>query len=319
MKRPVGIRGARSRAARRLAGMAAAFAVVSVAAALVSVGAATGAASAEAASSAEVFAQHVLGEATIPPGARRTDEVSCDGLSTPFDMLPVFSGLIDLHRFYLVDGKPGSVLAYLRSHEPTHASETETNYASGCVAGGLGYVLSVSGPHEYSASLFYALAAVGDDHTELRVDASSIWVPSRPRSELAPTTGVVEVTGYSEVSLLDGSSGPVTFTLGRAEAKLVVSVLNRLPLGPNMSGGTGTYPCMENVVVYKILFRPTRGAPVSFEADGWGCAREVVVSVHGRGEQPVYDKNGALMCAVLKALPAKAAKGSRSYGGWCHS
>jgi len=328
MDGPEGNRESRSSVARKLAGTRGAIAVAIVAL-LGSIAGGGGAASAAGApaSPAGVFALRVLAEATIPPGARPTDMGSCrDRSLTGLSGDPntgEFTGIIDLRRFYLVDEVPDVVMAYLKSRAPANASKTMTmsrQLPPGCFAGALRYSLAVSGPHDYMASLLYALGAVTGNRTELRVDAASIWLSSRPAAELAPTTGVVQVTGYTEMrGLAFPSSGPVTFTLGRVQAKLLLGVLNGVPLGPRGAGPDSSYGCFENDLVYKIRIRPSRGSPVSFEADGLACDREVVVTVHGRSMQPLYDGNCALAHAVARVLPVDAAQATREWSAACHS
>jgi hypothetical protein len=255
----------------------------------------------------------VLGEAAIPPGARVTETVRCRDLRESYADVPLgIAELIDLHRFYLVDRTPGVVGAYLRTHLPTGAVVTSTVGAGGCLAGGLGIALPVRGPHEYLAELTCSMAAVGGDATELRVDASSVWLPTRSGAERAPAQGVVTVTAYAEASSMNPSSGPVTFALSRGRAGSLVSVLNALPLGPS------SYPlCLEDSLIFRIVVRPASGAPPSFQADGWDCGAVVRVTAHGRSMQPLYDGNCSLLRAVVKVLPAHAGEATREAGTEC--
>jgi hypothetical protein len=271
---------------------------------------------------AESFAQRVLDEATVPSASRPTEKIDCQDLAQPSQGVSNYAELIGLHRLYLVDESPGVVEAYLTTHLPSGAKVEMTVDASGCTSGGLGVALPVSGPHDYLAYLDYSLAPVGSG-TELRVDAWSVWLPSRSRAEMAPTTGLVEVTGYAiSPGVAYPSSGPVTFTLSRAQAGPLIDALNALPLGPESSDYRQLPPATpicgvaENRLLYKIVVRPTRGAPPSFEADGWVCLMSVVVTVHGRRSQPLTD-NCSLLRSVARVLPPHEANGTREIAASC--
>ena len=87
----------------------------------------------------------------------------------------------------------------------------------------------VSGQHEYLAELVYEFALVGDtNETEIRVDSQTVWEPSRSAAEQAPAGGIVEVTGFSQTSDADPSSGPVTVQVNRAQARALRAALNAL-------------------------------------------------------------------------------------------
>ena len=79
---------------------------------------------------AEAFAHRLLAEASVPPGARSTTKVRSTWLKFPLDN-PAISGLIDLHRFYLVENPPDAVEGYVESHLPKGAKVNETTTSSG--------------------------------------------------------------------------------------------------------------------------------------------------------------------------------------------
>ena len=261
--------------------------------------------------SAESFACRVLGEAIVPPGARSTKVVRSELLDEPFQMIGI-GGLVDVHRFYLVDGPAGAVADYLEAHLPRGATQVAEGSVGAApdVAPELAYALPASGPHEYLAELAYVVAAVGRDVVEFRVDAQVVWEPSRPVAERAPATGVVQVTGYSGSSAEGGSSGPVTFTVSGARARSLLSALNGLPLGPRGW-------CLEKSLLFRIVVRPARGAPPSFDADGWACAGDVLVTAHGRVLPDLYDAHCLLLRAVVAVLPACEAYGTRAARTGC--
>ncbi len=263
---------------------------------------------------AESFAHRVLGEASVPPGARATDTVVCDLLQGPMDIPGAFSDahLIDLHRLYLVDDSTSAVEAYIRSHLPDGAKVPEagtSSGATGCSANDLTVSLPVSGPNQYLAQLGYDISPDGKG-VELRVDADTIWMPNRSANELAPAKGIIEVTGFSQISLVMGSSGPVTVRLPSARAATLRRVINSLPLGPKVS-------CIANSLLYRIVVRPATGSAPSFEVDGYACAAQVLVTRDGRSMLPLYDASCSLLHAVIKVLPAHEAKGTRLAQAGC--
>ena len=176
---------------------------------------------------------------------------------------------------------------------------------------GLVVSLSVAGPHEYLAQLVYEFASVGPSKvTEIRVDSQTVWLPSRPPGELAPAGGIVEVTGYSRIGAAVLSSRQVTVQLNRAQAKELRAAVNALPLGPSAS-------CMENSLLYRIVFRPAKGSASSFEVDGWLCVAGVGVTKDGRAMAPLYDATCSLLHAVAGVLPSNRAVATRHASADC--
>ena len=166
--------------------------------------------------------------------------------------------------------------------------------------------MPVSGPNEYSAQLAYDVAPVGTHAAELRVDSKTVWLPVRSTGELAPAGGIAEVTWFSRVSYAQGSSGPVTVRLSHAQATALREVLDALPLGPAAD-------CMEDSLLYRVVFHPTSAAASSFEADGYACARSVVITAHGRTMPSLYDSGCSLLRAVIELIPARQTSGTRAF------
>jgi len=259
----------------------------------------------------ELFAQKVLGEARIPPDARATNTVVSPWLEHPLET-PGSSGLIDLHRQYLVDRLPGAVESYIEAHLPDGAKVTSTESSGGPAGTAIGLVVSlpISGPNEYLAQLAYDVAPATTHAAELRIDAQTVWVPNRSAGEFAPAQGIVDVTGYSSVSVASGSSGPVTVQLSSRRASGLRAVLNALPLGPAVG-------CLEGALLYKIAVRPTAGGASSFEADGYACGATVLVTEHGRRKSPLHDAHCSLLHAVIDLLPAHMVNGTRFSTAGC--
>ncbi|MGA2530437.1 MAG: hypothetical protein ABSG36_14925 [Acidimicrobiales bacterium] len=156
------------------------------------------------------FALWTLNEARNPPHAHLTTRDLSGSLERVFET-PDVVGLIDLHRFYLVDELAGAVEGYVQVHLPKGAQVTiSTGFGTAPTGGSSGYAVSlpVSGPHQHLAELVYYFQPVGTmgDETEIRVDSQTVWEPSRSAEELAPSGGIVEVIGFSQTGGVDSTS-----------------------------------------------------------------------------------------------------------------
>ena len=98
-----------------------------------------------------------------PPHARLTTKDVSGSLGQVFET-PGVVGLIDVHRFYLVDELAGTVEGYVQAHLPKGAQwTTSTGSGTAPTSGAMGYAVSlpVSGPHDYFAELAYYFQPVG--------------------------------------------------------------------------------------------------------------------------------------------------------------
>jgi hypothetical protein len=267
---------------------------------------------------AKGFALEVLNEANTPPHARLDSKDVSGSLGKVFEGGPMVEGLIDLHRFYVVDELAGAAEIYVAAHLPKGAAVAiSTSGGTAPTGGSEGYAVSlpVSGPHEYLAWLAYYFQPVGTggDETEIRIDSQTVWEPRRSAGELAPAGGIVEVTGFSQTSGANPSSVPVTFQLNRKQARALRAAFNALPLGPPAScGGTQDLP------LYRIVFRPTTRSAALFEAEAGTCTpADVVVTTHGSEMPPLYDRTCSLLRAVVAVLPAGKADATRHAVAGC--
>jgi len=113
--------------------------------------------------------------------------------------------------------------------------------------------------------------------------------------------GAADVTGYAALGLPDGSppSGPVTVAISGARVARLVRIVNSLPFEQMR------LPCMENILVYRIVFRLSSNSPAEFTVTGFGCGHLVRVSGHGtfvNREDPAC----TLLREVRTILPASA-------------
>jgi hypothetical protein len=255
------------------------------------------------------FALRVLKEATIPPGAHSTHKVLCGLLAHAASSVGI-GDLTDLHKLYLVSKSPDEVENYVEAHLRHGAKVTSTGNGGSpqCTDEDVEVSLPTSGNNEYFAQLVYTIAPVGGG-SELRIDSQTVWVPNRPVGEVAPTGRVMEVTGFSQTSLMRNSSGPVTVLLSNPQAATIRKVFNVLPRGPRVF-------CMEDSLLFEIAIPANVGLPPFFTADGYECGETVLVTEHGKTLPSLYDRNCSLLRAVAKLLPPKA-KSTREIASQC--
>ncbi len=255
------------------------------------------------------FALRVLKEATIPPGAHPTHKVLCGWLSHAASSVAI-SNLTDLHKLYVVAKSPDEVENFVKAHLRHGAKVTSTGNGSSstCTEEDVEVSLPTSGNNEYLAQLVYTIAPVGTV-SELRTDAQTVWVPNRPVGEVAPAGRVMEVTGFSESSAAEGSSGPVTVRLDNPQAARIRRAFNALPRSPRVM-------CMEDSVLFEITILSKAGLRPFFAASGYECGGTVAVTEHEETLPSLYDRNCSLLRVVAKLLPPKA-KATREIAGEC--
>ncbi|MGA2530412.1 MAG: hypothetical protein ABSG36_14800 [Acidimicrobiales bacterium] len=264
------------------------------------------------ATTAKGFALGVLNKASTPPHARLDSKDVSGSLGKVFEGGPMVEGLVDLHRFYVVDELAGAAEAYVETHLPKGAAVTiSTSGGTAPTGGSEGYSVSlpVSGPHEYLAWLAYYFQPVGTggDETEIRIDSQTVWEPSRSVGELAPAGGIVEVTGFSQTGGANPLSVPVTFQLNRKQARVLRAAFNALPLGPPASCGV-----TQDLPLYRIVFRSTTRSATLLGAEAGTCTpADVVVTTHGSEWPSLYDRSCSLLRAVVAVLPAGKADTTR--------
>lgn len=257
------------------------------------------------------YAQQVLAAAIIPPGARSTTTVDSDFLKQAFET-PGMEDLIDIHALYAIEELPNAVETFVKTHVPSGAKATGTGTLGSPQgsADGIEVSMPTSGPNENFAQLVYVIVADGANSTEFRIDAQVVWVPNRSAAELAPSNAVVELTGFTQTSLANPSSGPVAIELSGAQANALETVVNSLPLAPHPF-------CMEDALLYRIVFRPAAASSQSFELDGYECVRTVLVLQDGKELSPLSDASCYLLRAVIDLLPAGKADATRSASADC--
>lgn len=267
---------------------------------------------------ANQFASEVLALAPVPIGTRAWRGRLPTGLSQPPLTSP--ERATDRHRAYLVSA---ASVSRLRQYVPAHlagAKWTGSGSGSPPTPDSVDFSMAVAGPHEYSASLSYSMLAAGTSDgcfgqmskvlCLLRLDAVTVWEPSRPQNEVVPLGDRVALSTYSSVSV-DGAPSRSTYTidLGPVQSRQLVRQFDSMPLGPGAS-------CLEEAVVYKLTLGPASGRGPVFGATGQQCAAVVEVTLDGRPLHSLYDRACALLDLVRSFAPVKAT-GTRSEQAGC--
>lgn len=134
--------------------------------------------------------------------------------------------------------------------------------------------------------------------------AGLISVPAcaNPTSGGPPRGGVIEVTGYSQLSLTQAPRGPVSVKVSGRQAAALRAALSTL-------SSTPPSVCMENISDFTISVRPRAGARPTYIATEENCPTPGVVIVTATGSATETMKEDcAVQNAVFSALPKARAK-----------
>ncbi len=132
-------------------------------------------------------------------------------------------------------------------------------------------------------------------------------------ASIVPGGGVIEVTGYAQVSIM-GSRGPVTVVVNKHQAASIRRAMAGLAV-------TSASFCAETSNAFSISFLAHQGARrpalVATEDD---CPTPGVVSVTENGRAvAILKEDCALRAAVRAALPPGQAEGTRQDENRCTS
>jgi hypothetical protein len=189
------------------------------------------------------YARHLLALQPIPSEARKVAT-----LSTPIaPSSDVGDGGLVRHAWnlYLLPLSV-SVDSFVRAHLPAGETVTEKGYSDGphiYPVDNLGLSRSCVSPHITYCGVFYTTTEAKNGEQELRVDVQVIYLPIVHAT--MPTSGVVTVTGYGKISLMDSSSDPVSVVLTHHQALTLATVVAELK---DFGGGM----CMEDSQLLKI-------------------------------------------------------------------
>jgi len=237
----------------------------------------------------------------LPPAATRiaTPSVALH----PVTGSPAFSHVTRLTRYYVLPASL-SVGAFAKSHfaaneyqgtGSTYDGGERTSYSFS------GFALCAN-RHAAYCSVTYTTMALKNARQELRVDVDVVW--TKIHTVHLPTTGVVTVTGFQKLSLMNASSGPVVVTLNASQVRRLSAAISKLRTSP---GGV----CMEDSTIYKISLTSTNGAKVTWSAVADECPGVLRITTKG-AQLALNDRSCALESLVSTFFSARAVPGTKA-------
>lgn len=218
------------------------------------------------------YAVALFSKIPVPSGATR--------LSAPIKPLhpvagsPAYANVIDVTRYFRVPASM-NVNAFAEKHFPTSDWQgTSSTFDGGYHTSASVYALNLC-PDRHAAycGVTYSAEALTTSQQELRIDVAVVWAPAPV--VLLPTNGVVTVTGYDKISLMNASSGTVNVELNANQVKKLSDAIAALRSSP---GGM----CMEDSTLFKISVAPAQGGKAFWSASADECPGQLIIETHGR-------------------------------------
>jgi hypothetical protein len=163
-----------------------------------------------------------------------------------------------------------SVDSFVRSHLPKGETVDETGSGASRNAYpvyNLGLSLTCNSPHVTFCGVYYTTTQAPNGEQELRVDVEVTYLPIV--HAVMPTDGVVTVTGYGQISLMDSSSDPTSVVLTHHQALTLRTVIAELK---DFGGGM----CAEDSELLKIAI--VKDGEVIWSASADECPGELAVA-----------------------------------------
>jgi hypothetical protein len=184
--------------------------------------------------------------------------------------------------WWLADGHPGAVLAWIQAHVPPGF----TKGGSGSTQGPSGIAVQFDEFDRppvpgvlWQRSMLVAVAADGADRTAIRVDAQVVWLPPKPAAERIPAAAkVVTITPIAGLRPLPPGVHQVTVTR-TAKVTRIASAVDGLPIFP-----PGVFSCPADFGrEMRLTFRAGKAGPVLavVTAEVLGCGA-VQVRIEGK-------------------------------------
>src|SRR5665213_687352 len=216
----------------------------------------------------------------------------------------------DVTRYFTL-ASSFDVAGFAKSHFPSSQWQGESSTTDG------GYRVSSSfsklplcrNRHAAYCGVTYTTGSLGAGRQELRVDVAVVWLPVHV--VYLPASGVVTLTGYATISLMNRSSGPVVVTETSsprsAKTTSTTSVTNFVDSMKRANGATfvATYQ-VENftffqsgtIVVAQIPSPP--GTKPTTNADGYSGSGRYAYLYHGaKGRVAQWIKIGTNVSACM--------------------
>ncbi len=252
-----------------------------------------------------VYARHLLAGQPIPPEAQKVST-----LPTPLaPSSDVGYGPLVRHAWalYLLPMSV-SVDPYVRAHLPSGEKVDETGSGSSPNAYptyNLGLSRTCVSPHITYCGVYYSMTEAKDGEQELRVYVAVIYLPII-RAQM-PTDGVVTVTGFGQISVMDGSSHPTSVVLTHHQALTLRTVIAELK---DFGGGM----CMEDSQLLKINIVKDGKSVWSATADE--CPGVLAIT-SGTTTLSLYNRSCAFWHVVDSFFSPGTANGTKSGGQVC--
>jgi hypothetical protein len=258
-----------------------------------------GSASSTGAVAGRAYAESLFSRVPLPAGLTRLD--------APLKPLheitgnPGFTNLIDLTRYYRA---PSSIdiTSFAQSHFPKSEWEGSGSTVDGGyqVSGSVSALSLCTNRHASYCGVTYSERALSQGE-ELRVDVAVVWTPIHV--VLLPTSGVVTLTGYGELSLANSSSDPSHVELSASQVTRLRSAIAALRTSP---GGL----CMEDSTLYTITVAASANAKPFWSATADECPGRLIITDDGR-QVSLNARSCPLESLISSFFPPNTAAGTK--------
>ncbi|HUZ40698.1 MAG TPA: hypothetical protein VMU68_04820 [Acidimicrobiales bacterium] len=252
------------------------------------------------------YALQLLKAQPIPPSAREVDS-----LPTPLTGTGDVAGGVGLrlaHRLYLLP-MTVDVDQYVRAHVPSGEKVTETGTGGGpnvATVDTLGLSLTCVSPHITYCGVAYSTTEAKNGEQEMRVDVQVIYLPIL--NVKMPTSGVVTVTGFGKISLMNASNNPTSVVLTHHQ----VLALRRAIASLKDMSNSGF--CAEDSLLLKIKI--VNDGNVIWTATADECPGALSIS-SAKTNVTLYDRSCPFWHVVNSFFPSGAAGGTKTGSKVC--
>ncbi|MGI8505415.1 MAG: hypothetical protein ACR2MK_01180 [Solirubrobacteraceae bacterium] len=202
-------------------------------------------------------AAKLLRRLRLPVGASvsTTEPAGDGGLLKPLRALVATTARADVHAWWVVPGRPDSLLAYIKAHAPAGAKFYATGSGSGGPSGRTVETLDYSWPAIGGViglrELAVSVTSLSSSATGVLAQAESDWIVPRPASERVPAgTHEIDVTSAK----LDGPTTASLSVTSAVKVRRIVALIDKMPI---VQPGTYSCPGLTNVGarVVRLAFR----------------------------------------------------------------
>lgn len=248
---------------------------------------------------AQAYGRRLLASLRLPPGAR----VLPWPAKPPAGLDPmtpaILTDTIDLRVLYRIRASMNRVNAFLLAHRPPALTLDTHGYASqsGSVTSEfVGFAPRALPAGIYSAELNTTFKPAPGGGSLLRADAQVAWYPPRSSAEHISPSRYTAVT----VSHRTNKASHARTVMSRQELAKLAGLVNALYGAPDVV--TSCPAMIAGVInVYKLVFRPARGAPKIVVTPSTACVPHVDVTVGGRAGPSLAD-GSSLVRAIQRLL-----------------